>query len=251
MTAEEVSLQLKKVKPSIIAQINHDAEIARKVQEDELARKKAEDDIASFMEVQRLQNAQILNEPTMAYTLTEAEIEHMIDTNLEVKAKALELLTDRSLTVEQRSSQLADFISMKNDKALDEMISSIKKGQKRPRQPTEAQVIYGIKKYLCNQGGWKMNQFKGRSHEEIQLEYYRVFKSNKDFVPMNSEEENRRFLRSSKKQKTEKSKEGEKLSEEQLKERIEIIDSDPSILDIEPLQIRHPVTDWEVHNDEF
>ena len=67
---------------------------------------------------------------------------------------------------------------------------------------------------------------------------------------MNSEEKNRRFLTSSKKQKTDKSKEGEKLKEE-LKERIEIIDSDPSILDIEPLQIRHPIIDWEIHNDGF
>ena len=59
----------------------------------------------------------------------------MINKNPEIKAKAIQLITDIFLTEEQRSAQLADFIRMKNDQALDDMFSSIKKGQKRQRKP--------------------------------------------------------------------------------------------------------------------
>ena len=47
----------------------------------------------------------------------------MINTYPEVKAKAIELIVDMSLTSEERSAQLAYFIQMKNDQALDDMIS--------------------------------------------------------------------------------------------------------------------------------
>ena len=124
----------------------------------------------------------------------------MINNDPEVKAKEIQLIVDLSLIEEQRSTQLADFIRMKNDQALDDMISSIKKGQKRPRKPSQAQVIAGMKKFLCMQAGWKMTQLKGKSYKEIQVLYYRAFRRNKDFIPMNSEEEKTRYFRSLKKE---------------------------------------------------
>ena len=84
---------------------------------------------------------------------------------------------------------------MKNDQALNAMINSIKKNQKKQRQPSKIQVIAGMKKYLCHVVGWKMSQLKGKSHEEIERLYYRAFRRDKDFLPMNSEEEARRFKR--------------------------------------------------------
>ena len=70
------------------------------------------------------------------------------------------------------------------------------------------------------QAGWKMTQLKGKSYEEIQVVYYRAFRRNKDFIPMDSQEENTRYLRSTKKQKTteesskDQSKEDKELTEE-------------------------------------
>lgn len=81
------------------------------------------------------------------------------------KRKAIELIADESLTAEQRSAQLADFINMKNNQAFDSMVDTIKKTQKKPRQPSHAQVNYGMKKYLCHVGGWKMYQLKGKPYE--------------------------------------------------------------------------------------
>ena len=138
------------------------------------------------METQRPQNIQMVNDPILDYQPSEEEIEYMINNDPEVKAKASQLITDLSLIEEQRSTQLADFIRMKNDQALDDMISSIKKGQKRPRKPSQAQVIAEMKKFLCTQAGWKMTQLKGKRYEELQALYYKAFRRNKYFIPVDS-----------------------------------------------------------------
>ena len=95
-----------------------------------------------------------------AYEYTNEEIEQMIVSDPVIKKKAIELVADESLTAKQRSTQLADFINMKNNQAFDSMVDTIKKNQKKPRQPSQAQVNHGMKKYLCHVGGWNMNQLK-------------------------------------------------------------------------------------------
>ena len=72
------------------------------------------------------------------------------------------------------------------------MIDSIKKNQKKSRQPSKVQVIASMKKFLCHVAGWKMSQLKGKSHDKIEGLYYRAYRRDKDFVPMDSEEEARR-----------------------------------------------------------
>ena len=133
---------------------------------------------------------------------------------------------------------------MKNDHAINAMINSFKKNQKKQRQPSKIQVIAGMKKYLCHVAGWKMSQLKGKSHEEIEGLYYRAYRRDKDFIPMDLEEEARRYKRSgvtieskaAKKSKTQESsysKEDDvKLTEEQFLGMIYI---EPKVLDVEPL----------------
>jgi hypothetical protein len=65
----------------------------------------------------------------------------MIANDTMVKKKSIELVADKTLTEEQRSAQLSDFILMKNQQALEGEIGKVRKGQKKPRQPTKAQVI--------------------------------------------------------------------------------------------------------------
>ena len=75
-----------------------------------------------------------------------------------------------------------------------------------------------MKKYLCHVGGWKMYQLKGKSPEEIERLYYREFRKDKDFLPMHSEAEAKRYKRSGvniESKETKKSKVEEKLNEEQ------------------------------------
>ena len=68
----------------------------------------------------------------------------MIDSDPVIKKKAIELIADESLTAEQRSAQLADFINMKNNQAFDSMVDTIKKTQKRPIQPSQARRMENV-----------------------------------------------------------------------------------------------------------
>ena len=63
MSAEE-DVQPKKIKAREAAQIDHDAELGKKIQEDEIY-------VASFMEAQRLQNEELAFGPTLDYQPSE------------------------------------------------------------------------------------------------------------------------------------------------------------------------------------
>ena len=63
-----------------------------------------------------------------------------------------------------------------------------------------------MKKYLCHVGGWKMYQLKGKPYEEIQRLYYQEYRRDKDFLPMHSEAEAKRYKRSGKNIESKKSK---------------------------------------------
>ena len=65
-----------------------------------------------------------------------------------------------------------DFIQMNNQQALDDIIGTIRKGQKKPKQPTKAHLISEMKTFCCHVGNWKMSQFKGMSHDRIEGIYY-------------------------------------------------------------------------------
>ncbi|PWA89426.1 hypothetical protein CTI12_AA109180 [Artemisia annua] len=257
MTAEEASLQQNKVKPRVVAQLDYDAEVAKKFREEELANKAAQDEleVASFMEAKRLENEELASTNIFGQ-LSEYQIELMIATDPVVKQKEIELLADRSLTEEQRSAQLADFILMKNDQAFDDMVSSIQKSQKKKRKPSKAQVIAGMKKFLCNQANFKMSQFRGMTYEEIESHYYIWFRRTRhDFIPMDSQKETEFLKRhgihmESKKEKKQKTEEpqSEILTEEQLDAMVMIKEED---FYPKPLQTRHPIVDWEIYTDDF
>lgn len=215
------------------------------------------------MEAKRLEKDEMSSETEDGWgKLSDEDIKHMIDTDPEVKRKAIELIEDQSLTEEERTDQIADFINKKNKIALDEMINSIKKGPKKKGKPSKSQVTYGMKKYLCHQANWKMYQLKGKSHEEIEVLYYTAFRRSKIFIPMGTEKETLSLKRAcitleskiEKKQKTvtqscqANSKEGERLTKAQFEEMITI---DPKILNEEPLQAKYPIISWEIYSDAF
>ena len=180
----------------------------------------------------------------------------MIKNDPVIKKKGIDLIADVTLTEDQRTAQLKDFVEMKNRQALQDAIGTIKKGQKKPRQPSKAQVISMMKYYCCHVGGWKMSQFKGMNHEQIEGVYYRIKRQDSEFIPMDSEEAVRRFptlkrkakgseSHPEKKTKTaeEQKDQSETLTEDQLAGMI-IIEEEDFYPD--PLQVKHPIIDWEV-----
>jgi len=270
---EDVEQTGRKISKKRQAQIVLDREIVVKISEEQMAEKKKleELEVASFMEAKRLDRMEedplytvqptVLREktPEFSYVPTEEDIEFLIANNAEIKKKAIDLVADASLTEEQRTAQLKDFIQMKNNQALEDVISTVKKGQKKSRQPTKRQILSYMKTYCCHVGGWKMHQFKGMSDDQVEKAYYRTQKQDKDFIAMGSEEEARRFPRLKRKAKvsdsqtvkktkvdedqtmsTEKEIPTDKFTEDQLTGMIAIEERD---FYPEPLQVRHPIID--------
>ena len=179
------------------------------------------------------------------YVPIEEEIEFMINNDLVIRKKAIELIANTTLNEDQRSAQLKDFIQMKNEQALDEIIGDVRKGQKKPRKLTKAQIIAEMKTFCCHVGNMKMAQFKGMSHDQIEGIYYRIKRQDSKFIPMDQETLVMKTKRSGvsleskdakklKTQESSKAKEGpSKLTEEQVTNML-FIETD--VLNIEPLQ---------------
>lgn len=161
-TAEEEAARIRSVKGKAIviasdqktrkiskyeqAQIDFDARLAEQQQAEEYERKKKlkEDEVASFMEATRLDKLEavmaqplsavspmIMHEkpPLFTYVPTEDEIDYLVNNDQIIRKKAIELIANTTLNEEQRSAQLKDFIQMKNQQALDEIIGDVRKGQ--------------------------------------------------------------------------------------------------------------------------
>jgi hypothetical protein len=125
--------------------------------------------------------------PMFTYVPTKEEIEFIIANDPVIRKKAIELIANTTLDENQRSAQLKDFIQMKNQQALDDIIGTVRKGQKKPRQPTKTQIIAEMKTYYCHVGNMKMAQFKGMKHDRIEGIYYRVKRQESNFIPMDKE----------------------------------------------------------------
>ncbi|GJY82032.1 hypothetical protein Tco_0494783 [Tanacetum coccineum] len=112
--------------------------------------------------------------------------------------------------------------------------------------------------YLKNMGGYKHNQLKGRSYEEIQELFDKAYKQVSSFIPIDSEVVKSSVTRieggskrardeldsnKSKKQKIDEHVEAEKDDQEEaeIKRNIETIKDDEVAIDAIPLAIKPPV----------
>nr|GEW86328.1 hypothetical protein [Tanacetum cinerariifolium] len=99
--------------------------------------------------------------------------------------------------------------------------------------------------------GWKVKDFREITFEEIEAKFTIVWKQIKNFIPMGSKEEAKRFKRkgirfeqeSVKKLKTSKEvKASEQVPEEKVKEMMQLVPIEEVY--VEALQVKHPIIDW-------
>ncbi|GJV61799.1 hypothetical protein Tco_1467899 [Tanacetum coccineum] len=147
-----------------------------------------------------------------------------------------------------------------------EMIAERKKffaaqraAEQRSKPPTKNQIRNRMCTYLKNMGGYKHNQLKRRSYEEIQKLFDKAYKQVSSFVPMDLEEVKSSETRTeesskragnklesdkSKKQKIDEHVEAEKVNDQEeaeMKKHIEIVKDDEVAIDAIPLAIKPPV----------
>ncbi|GJX15697.1 ribonuclease H-like domain-containing protein [Tanacetum coccineum] len=102
--------------------------------------------------------------------------------------------------------------------------------EQRSKPPTKTQIGNIMCAYLKNMGGYKHNQLKGRSYEEIQKLFDKAYKQVNSFVSMDSE--------------VVKSKEAE------MKRNIEIVKDDEVAIDDIPLATKPPmIVEYKINKD--
>ncbi|GKB38933.1 putative ribonuclease H-like domain-containing protein [Tanacetum coccineum] len=117
-----------------------------------------------------------------------------------------------------------------------------------------AEVRKNIVMYLKNQGGYKMNYFKGMKYEDIRPIFEKVWDQIQCFAPMDSKKEN-----DSRKKSLPRKRAGEKQSEEstkrqkieddveELKAYLDLVPREEFAMEIESLATKYPVVDWKTH----
>ncbi|GJT92914.1 putative ribonuclease H-like domain-containing protein [Tanacetum coccineum] len=236
-----------------------DAELAHRLHEEELA------------EIERIQKEKAAQEEvSMAAIYEEYDtIQASIDADALFAAK-LQQEDREQYTIEERAKFLAETIAAQRKFRAAQRAAEI-----RSRPPTKTQLRNLMMTYLKNMGGYKHSQLKGKTYEEIQGLYEREQKFIHDFVPMDSEKEEKKSMepesegkkskrlkriagsyatqKSPKKPKVMKSvknvteeeaAEYEKEKEE-LRLSLKIISGDDSEVNYEPLSRRFPIVNWE------
>ncbi|GJR97857.1 hypothetical protein Tco_0270031 [Tanacetum coccineum] len=150
----------------------------------------------------------------------------------------------------------------------------------RSKPPTKTQLRNMMITYLKNMGKFNHNQLKGKSYEELQRLYEREQKWINDFVPMDSEKEEKKSVepesegkkgkrikrvadsalkqKSSKKQKMMQEQESAKSDEdaaadyehekEELRMWLTVVPDEEETADPEILSAKYPIVDWESQN---
>ncbi|GJU08836.1 hypothetical protein Tco_1125266 [Tanacetum coccineum] len=127
-----------------------------------------------------------------------------------------------------------------------------------------AEVRKNMVMYLKNQGGYKMNYFKGMKYEDIRPIFEKVWDQNQSFVPMDSEDKekgSKKKAGGSRKKTLARKRAGEKQSDqsakrqkteyekekEELKAYLDLVPREEFAMEIESLATKYPIVDWKTH----
>ncbi|GJU06911.1 hypothetical protein Tco_1123341 [Tanacetum coccineum] len=179
-------------------------------------------------------------------------IQAMIDADEQLAAR-LQAEEQEQFSIEEKSRMLVEMIAERK-----KFFAAQRAAEQRSKPPTKNQIRNRMCTYLKNMGGYKHNQLKGRSYEEIQKLFDKAYKQVSSFVPMDSEVVKSSVTRTegsskragdelesdkSKKQKIDEHVEAEKDDQEEaeMKRHIEIVKDDEVAIDAIPLATKPPV----------
>ncbi|GJQ99453.1 hypothetical protein Tco_0522438 [Tanacetum coccineum] len=186
---------------------------AKLIEEERLARKKEEE--ANIALIESWENTQAMMKADR------------------LLAERLQTREQEELTDEEKAKLFMEFMEKRR-----KHFAALRAQEKRKRPPTKTQKRNQMSIYLKHMGGYKHNQLKGRSYDEIQKLFDKEMKRVNSFMAMNSEaQEIRDKLESdkSKKQKTDENEEVEVDNEAELKKHMVIVKDDDIAIDAIPL----------------
>ncbi|GJU96275.1 hypothetical protein Tco_1321031 [Tanacetum coccineum] len=124
-----------------------------------------------------------------------------------------------------------------------------------------AEVRKNMVMYLKNQGGYKMNYFKGMKYEDIRPIFEKVWDQIHSFALIDSEKEKGSEKKGSRKKSLARERAGEKQSEEsinrqkieddlekeEIKAYLDLVPREELAMEIESLATKYPIVDWKTH----
>ncbi|GKE07149.1 hypothetical protein Tco_1399167, partial [Tanacetum coccineum] len=145
-------------------------------------------------------------------------------------------------SIEEKSRMLMEMIAKRK-----RFFTAQSAAEQRSKLPTKAQMRNRMCTYLRNMGGYKHHQLKGRSYEEIQKLFDKVYKEVNSFVPMvvedskkakadtEQESNTKRAGDELEQEKAKKQKIDDDQEEAELKKHMEIVKDDEVAIDAIPL----------------
>ncbi|GJZ30181.1 hypothetical protein Tco_0575228 [Tanacetum coccineum] len=189
-------------------------------------------------------------------------IQAMIEADEQLAAR-LQAEEQEQFSIEEKSRMLVEMIAERK-----KFFATQRAAEQRSKPPTKTQIRNRMCAYLKNMGGYKHNQLKGRSYEEIQKLFDKAYKQVNSFVPMDSEVVKSSETRTegsskragdelesdkSKKQKIDEHVEAEKdddQEEAEMKRHIEIVKDDEVAIDAIPLATKPPmIVEYKIDKD--
>ncbi|GJS41146.1 hypothetical protein Tco_0566189 [Tanacetum coccineum] len=206
-------------------------------------------------ELERMQRERVAQEEANKAAIIEEfdSIQAMIEAG-EQLATRLQAEEQDQFSIEEKSRMLVEMIAKRKS-----FFAAQRTTEQRSKPPIKTQIRNRMCTYLKHMGGYKHNQLKGRSYEEIQKLFDKTYKHVNSFVPMDSEVVRSSKTRTegiskragdelesdeSKKQKIDEHVEAKKdndQEEAEVKKHIEIVKDDEVAIDVIPLATKPPV----------
>ncbi|GJR87216.1 hypothetical protein Tco_0211227 [Tanacetum coccineum] len=177
----------------------------------------------------------------------------MMDADFQL-AQQMQIEEQEQLSIKEKSKLFVELLEKRK-----KHFAALRAQEKRSKPPTKAQKKNIISTYLKNMAGYKYNQLKSKSYDEIQEMFDKEMKRVNTFVDMNTELVKSSETRTegsskrvgdelksdnSKKQKIDEHVEAEKdddQEEAEMKKHIEIVKDDEVAIDAIPLATKPPV----------
>ncbi|GJS66872.1 hypothetical protein Tco_0681436 [Tanacetum coccineum] len=204
-------------------------EVARRESDEELSFRLHAEEQAEFKRLQKERAAQ--EEASRAAIYEEMDnIQAMIKADKQLAAR-VQAEEQALYSIEEKSRLLVEMIAKRK------RFFAVQAVEQRSKSPTKTQMRNRICTYLKNMGGYKHNQLKGKSYEEIQKLFDKTYKQVNSFVPMESDDkdiDSEKKARGSRKKTLAKQRAGEKQR-------------DDVAVSVESLATKYLIVNWKTH----
>ncbi|GJY20113.1 hypothetical protein Tco_0392679 [Tanacetum coccineum] len=178
----------------------------------------------------------------------------MMDADFQL-AQQMQTKEQEQLSIEEKSKLFVELLEKRN-----KHFAALRAQEKRSKPPTKAQKRNTMSTYLKNMAGYKHNQLKSKSYDEIQEMFDKEMKRVNTFVDMNTElvkgsktkaeGSSKRAGDELEQEKAKKEKGDDDQEEAEMKRHIEIVKDDEVAIDAIPLATKPPViVEYQIDKD--